>query len=62
MLFSSFNEFSYSKTCKGKVTTTNSHRECCEDVLKEGIQKKRITITHNKIMESSRNFYKDLGK
>lgn len=55
MLFSSFNEFSYSKTCKGKVTTTTN-------VLEEGIQKKRITTTHNKIMKSSRDFYKDLGK
>lgn len=62
MLFSSFNEFSYSKTCKRKVTTTNSYRKCCEDVLEEGIQKKRITTTHNKIMKSSRDFNKDLSK
>lgn len=42
--------------------TTNAYRKYCEDVLEEGIQKKRKTTTQNKIMKSSRNFYKDLGK
>jgi len=63
MLFYTFNEFSYTKTRRGKVTKINSHRKRCEDVLEEGIQKERIATTHyNKVMKDSRDFYKDLGK